>query len=265
MANFIGMVYGTLKAKGIDTSGMSVDEAIEKFNELNKNDGVDKENVSNADSKNTEQENVETLRNNDVNENKQQSDNKGKVDFGSGEGLHEKVKPTYTETSSKSIKQAIKDAGVDTKNISVRKSRGGYSDAYYIDVKSPYIDIDKVKDATLGFQSYERDYATGEILAGGNTFVFQQYDYGVFDEVAKDYFGQAEQYMKGSNDTVSKYGKGYGFEIQDNAHLFKDEYNDNVYELSVKKEDGTMQRRNIYRKEDLAKYLFQLKQFNKLV
>lgn len=39
MANFIGMVYGTLKAKGIDTSKMSTDEAIAKFNEITKNDG----------------------------------------------------------------------------------------------------------------------------------------------------------------------------------------------------------------------------------
>lgn len=38
MANFIGMVYGTLKEKGIDTSKMSADEAIAKFNELKKED-----------------------------------------------------------------------------------------------------------------------------------------------------------------------------------------------------------------------------------
>lgn len=34
MANFIAVVYGTLKANGIDTSKMSTDEAIKKFNEL---------------------------------------------------------------------------------------------------------------------------------------------------------------------------------------------------------------------------------------
>ena len=39
MANFIGMVYGTLKAKGIDTSKMSTEEAIAKFNEINKEEG----------------------------------------------------------------------------------------------------------------------------------------------------------------------------------------------------------------------------------
>ena len=35
MGNFIGMVFGVLKEKGIDTSNMSIEEAVSKFNELN--------------------------------------------------------------------------------------------------------------------------------------------------------------------------------------------------------------------------------------
>lgn len=34
MANFIGLVYATLKKEGIDTSNMSTDEAVKKFKEL---------------------------------------------------------------------------------------------------------------------------------------------------------------------------------------------------------------------------------------
>lgn len=34
MANFIGLVYATLKENGIDTKGMSTDEAVAKFKEL---------------------------------------------------------------------------------------------------------------------------------------------------------------------------------------------------------------------------------------
>ncbi len=36
MANFIGLVYATLKQEGIDTKGMSTDEAVAKYNELTK-------------------------------------------------------------------------------------------------------------------------------------------------------------------------------------------------------------------------------------
>lgn len=42
MGNFIGLVYGTLKEKGIDTSKMSREEAIAKFNELKNEDGNEK-------------------------------------------------------------------------------------------------------------------------------------------------------------------------------------------------------------------------------
>lgn len=39
MANFIGLVYATLKSEGIDTAGMSTDEAVAKYNELQKEGG----------------------------------------------------------------------------------------------------------------------------------------------------------------------------------------------------------------------------------
>jgi hypothetical protein len=39
MANFIGLVYATLKQEGIDTSGMSSEEAVAKYNELQKQGG----------------------------------------------------------------------------------------------------------------------------------------------------------------------------------------------------------------------------------
>lgn len=39
MANFIGLVYATLKSEGIDTAGMSTDEAVKKYNELQKEGG----------------------------------------------------------------------------------------------------------------------------------------------------------------------------------------------------------------------------------
>lgn len=40
MANFIALVYATLKNEGVDTSKMSQEEAIKKFKELQKQSGV---------------------------------------------------------------------------------------------------------------------------------------------------------------------------------------------------------------------------------
>lgn len=39
MSNFIGMVFATLKNEGIDTKGMSTDEAVKKYNELQEKSG----------------------------------------------------------------------------------------------------------------------------------------------------------------------------------------------------------------------------------
>lgn len=39
MANFIGLVYATLKNEGVDTKGMSTDDAVKKYNELQKSSG----------------------------------------------------------------------------------------------------------------------------------------------------------------------------------------------------------------------------------
>lgn len=40
MSNFIPMVYAVLKDRGVDTKGMSADEAVEKYNELTGKSGV---------------------------------------------------------------------------------------------------------------------------------------------------------------------------------------------------------------------------------
>ena len=39
MGNFIGMVYATLKNEGVDTKGMSTDDAVKKYNELQEKSG----------------------------------------------------------------------------------------------------------------------------------------------------------------------------------------------------------------------------------
>ena len=46
-SSFMAMVYASLKESGIDTSEMTPDEAIEKFNELNGNDNLKEEEIEN--------------------------------------------------------------------------------------------------------------------------------------------------------------------------------------------------------------------------
>lgn len=89
-------------------------------------------------------------------------------------------------TTSKDIKNYLKEQGFDTKKISVREGRGGYSTAFYITIKDLNIDKKKVWETTRKFESYERDERTGEILLGGNTYIFVQYDYDLEREAKEN-------------------------------------------------------------------------------
>lgn len=65
MANFIGMVFATLQKEGVDTKGMSTDEAVKKFNELkgksddNKKEATKQRELTPNESKRLEQLGVE--------------------------------------------------------------------------------------------------------------------------------------------------------------------------------------------------------------
>ena len=82
-------------------------------------------------------------------------------------------KPTKAELEKKplsyQIKYELKQHGI---NASVRKRPGGYSTAYFVEVDKK--DKEKARMLTNKFEDYERDDATGEILLGGNTYIFVQ-------------------------------------------------------------------------------------------
>lgn len=64
MGNFMGLVFATLKNEGIDTKGMSNDEAVKKFNELKgKGDGTPAEQEKLKDIENKKYKNIEYINN----------------------------------------------------------------------------------------------------------------------------------------------------------------------------------------------------------
>lgn len=163
-------------------------------------------------------------------------------------------------TPTQQMKQELKQKGFDTKQISIRKRDAGYSVAYDVEIKSPYIDKDKVERIVNKHQYYDTDERTGEILAGGNTYVFTKYDYDAFNDVAKKYQPKAKQYIE----KVNSIEEGYGVPLKENknANLFKD---GNKYMIFYKDEEGVQHHRDIYSEENLSKRLFQLEKFGKIV
>jgi hypothetical protein len=73
------------------------------------------------------------------------------------------------------IRQALKEHGYNNRKVGVRYD--GY--AVWLTIKDLAIGIKEIEQLTKGYESYERDEFTGEILSGGNTFVFVNYAYGL--------------------------------------------------------------------------------------
>ena len=170
----------------------------------------------------------------------------------------EEPKKKEYERSGKGIKEELKDKGFNTKNISVREKSGGYSTAYYVTIKDPTIDKDEVERIAEGRESYERDYATGEILSGGNTYVFVDYDDSAFDEVAKPYEKKASEYL----DKMKDVQDGYGISIKDGVWLTRD---GNSIEMVVQNDKQHSRRRIDATPEYLSKKLYQVEKFGKMM
>ena len=68
-------------------------------------------------------------------------------------------------------KEIITKLNLNAKDISVR-----YDGSYEVKIK-PWIPASKIEAIAKSRESYQRCEASGEILCGGNTFVFVVYDY----------------------------------------------------------------------------------------
>lgn len=80
-------------------------------------------------------------------------------------------KPSW-EIKGQEVKKKLKEYGINTDGLSVSRKSGGYSDAWHISGSGKKTDLksaERILKDKLEF--YERD-VSGEILMGGNTFVF---------------------------------------------------------------------------------------------
>ena len=101
------------------------------------------------------------------------------------------------EANSKGVKQFLKLHGYNTKDFRVRKANPGYERSLYITIKN--IEISKKEvEILVGLQFSKVRYCeiTQEILAGGNTFVFVEYDEKAFEDLVESKKVEAEQLYK---------------------------------------------------------------------
>lgn len=94
------------------------------------------------------------------------------------------TKQTETKTPAQKLRAALKAAGYKPSAISVRNPRG----AFNVTIKDKAIPLDAIEEIARSFESVSRCHVSGEILSGGNTFVFVQYA----DTVEKEFEAIAE-------------------------------------------------------------------------
>jgi len=71
------------------------------------------------------------------------------------------------------VQEALKQAGYNRNQVSVKRSRGSYT----VSLKTFSIHPDTIKPIVQSFERIHYCQASGEILSGGNTFVSIQYDW----------------------------------------------------------------------------------------
>ena len=82
---------------------------------------------------------------------------------------------TSTE-KAKAIRAALKEAGITSKQVSVRHRYCGYSSSYNITIKDGNVSELQIRDICKRFESVDYDERTGEILEGGNDYILVERD-----------------------------------------------------------------------------------------
>ena len=103
---------------------------------------------------------------------------------------------TNKELSMK-IRKSLREAGYTQKDIKVSVRSSRYDTAAKITIHNPHIDRHRIeKILRPAYEEIDRDDITGEILQGGNTMLFIEYEYGIFEEVAREWMATAKGLMQ---------------------------------------------------------------------
>ena len=125
------------------------------------------------------------------------------------------------------IKKELKEAGYSTKDFSVSVKDSLYDTAIKIKIKTPYVSRANVEKLLKHWESYELDQRTGEILQGGNKYLFVEYDYKIAELIPEEIKGTALKILE---------SRPAGIQVANNKtkslHVFTEGYRTRVTEFS---------------------------------
>ncbi len=134
--------------------------------------------------------------------------------------LREYLTEGYGTDRAKAVREMIKKKyGLTSRDVSVRMSRGSALDIKAKTVKAlPY--LKKIEDIGKGVESVRRDEYTGDILRGGNFFVFTGLDWKFRDQLVKKI--EAEISKKVTDEFMHGEGGGNVIKVFDKYEVVKD-------------------------------------------
>lgn len=94
---------------------------------------------------------------------------------------------TSTAERSAHIRAALKAKGITSKDVSVRTDNYSMGSSINIKIKNPNVSKTLVESIANEHESVRRCEYSGEILSGGNRYVFVEYDRVALDAFAAEY------------------------------------------------------------------------------
>lgn len=80
-----------------------------------------------------------------------------------------------TKEIAQAIRNELKENGYNSRKVGVKFQFAGYSAVIWVTIKDQSISKKEIENIALKYENVYRDEITGEILQGGNDYVFVDY------------------------------------------------------------------------------------------
>ena len=154
------------------------------------------------------------------------------------------------------VRKSLKGIGITSKQVSVKSGYSGYDSVLRITIKDLTVSYQTVENIAKHFEEYERDERSGEILEGGNTFIFTDYDYDAIRAAADEMIKQATEIAaRKESGTVAKSGTLEVIYIPDNRKIKIVKHIEVTDELGTYTDKETLETHTAYNERDIASAL----------
>lgn len=160
----------------------------------------------------------------------------------------------FATEKAKEIRKSLKAQGITAQMVSVTTRDAGYEERIDVKIKCADVDIRKVEEIAHQYQEIDRDERTGEILAGGNTFVFVRYTDDAFDSVTEQFTERAQKLIDEAKNT--------GLAVVKDKIYLADNAPGSSQEICRLRDERTYDRVTVYGAANLAKYLYKIENYD---